>query len=876
MHARLTTGFFLFFLTAAQLCSQQAKAGETSAHRGEGRGSGIAPGAVVGVFEASLAGRAGQEHVFSVSTEPGFTKGRFVEPAPDPDEAAAVFTANLTSATQVALTVPASLTSLVPSSATAGGGGFVLTANGLDFVSGAVVRWNGSDRTTTFISPTQLIATIPATDVAAPGLAYVQVFIPGASGGLSNALPFTVNPAPIQLEVQPAALTFQATAGGSDPPTQVLRIGSKGASVNWTAQAATVNGGNWLSVSPSSGTASASAPALVVVTAKVAGLAAGVYSGSVSLQESATTGPITVPVTFSVAQAVPIISLTQTGLQFTAVEGGSAVPTQSFGIQNVGQGSLNPTLQATTFSGGTWLSASLATGAGQPFPTATVTVNATGLAAGDYYGEIAVSATGASNTPQSVSAQLRVLPRGGAPGAVALPVGLIFIGQAGAASPSAQPVRLATAAPAGLTASNITVSTTSGGSWLDVQPRTLTLAAGVAQNINVQATTGTLAAGLYQGTVTIPFSDGSTITLDVLFLVQSAATPARVGSAAACTPQKLLAVLRTLGSNFASPAGWPSPIVAQVIDDCGSRITNATVVASFSSGDPTLALSSLGDGTYSGTWRPVNSAARVTVTVRANLVPLTEASVQVQGGVQTNPSAPFVSSGGIVHAASFASREPVAPGSIVSVFGGKMAAATAQGAASLPLPTSLGGASLLIGGQKVPLYYSSEGQINAQIPFELAPNTKPQAVVRLSLPGVEAVTVPEIITLDVARPGVFMADAFGQGVVIDSQGRVVNSFVPAAAGDVVVVYAAGLGLTNPAVRSGEASPLDPLARVTVQPTVTIGGVSAEVTFAGLTPGLVGLYQLNVRIPSGVKPGPGVPLVVTQNGVSSKPVTLAIQ
>ncbi len=782
-------------------------------------------------------------------------------------------------AAQVALTAPVSLTSLAPFSATAGGAGFVLTANGLNFISGAVVRWNGSDRPATLVGPTRMTASIPAGDIAAPGIAYIQVLNP--DGGLSNALPFTINPAPTQLEVLPATLAFQIPAGESNPPTEAIRIGSK-ASANWTAQAVTANGGAWLSVSAASGASTASTPAYLVVTAKTAGLAAGVYSGSVLVQESAATGPLTVPVTFSVKPADvpwPMISLTKTGLQFTAVEGGSAVPSQSFGILDGGQGSLNWTLQTSTYSGGAWLSVSPASGNSLPapaaFPTATVTANATGLAAGDYYGEITVNAPDATNSPQSVSVHLRVLARASAPGAVVSPAGLIFVAQ-GTSSPSPQTVRLATSAPGGLTVSNMTVSTASGGNWLDVQPRSLSLTAGVPQTINVQVTTGTLSAGVYQGTVTVPFSDSSTQTVNVLFLVQAGATAARAGASAACNPRKLLAMLRSLGSNFDSPAGWPSPIEVQVIDDCGDQIPNATVMASFSNGDPTLALSSLSDGTYTGTWRPVNSTTQVMVTVRAIRLPLAEASVQAQGKVQSNPNAPFVGSGGIVHAASFASGQPLAPGSIVSVFGGKMAAATAQGAASLPLATTLGGASLLIGGQKAPLYYSSEGQINAQIPFELMPNTRPQALVRLSLPGVEAVTVPEIITLDVARPGVFMADSFGQGVVIDSQGRVVNSFVPAAAGDVVVVYAAGLGPTNPAVRSGEASPLDPLARVTVTPTVTIGGVTAEVTFAGLTPGLVGLYQLNVRIPSGVKPGPAVPLVVTQNGVSSKPVTLAIQ
>ncbi len=79
-----------------------------------------------------------------------------------------------------------------PSSAAAGGAAFTLTVNGSGFVSGAVVRWNGANRTTTFVNSIRLTAAIPASDIATPGTAQVTVVNPGASA--SNALSFTVNP----------------------------------------------------------------------------------------------------------------------------------------------------------------------------------------------------------------------------------------------------------------------------------------------------------------------------------------------------------------------------------------------------------------------------------------------------------------------------------------------------------------------------------------------------------------------------------------------------------------------------------------------------------------------------------------------------------
>jgi len=229
--------------------------------------------------------------------------------------------------------------------------------------------------------------------------------------------------------------------------------------------------------------------------------------------------------------------------------------------------------------------------------------------------------------------------------------------------------------------------------------------------------------------------------------------------------------------------------------------------------------------------------------------------------------------GGVVHAASFAPAAPLAPGSIISVFGANLASTNA-GASSLPLPKSLAGASLQVGDLQVPLFYSSGGQINAQLPFELPPNTRPQLIVK----GADFVTVPETITVAQARPGIFTTtqDGKGQGVIMDVANRLVDSANRAKAGDVVVVYCTGLGATNPAVRSGEAAPASPLAKVVTPVQLTIGGQPAVVHYAGLTPGFVGLYQVNVQIPAGLTPSPATPLVFYQDGVPSNTVTVAVR
>jgi hypothetical protein len=89
------------------------------------------------------------------------------------------------------------ITGLNPSSATVGGSAFTLTVNGTNFVSGSIVRWNGSDRTTTYVNNTRLTASIPAIDIATAGSASVTVFNPLPDGSTSNAVTFPINDPPL-------------------------------------------------------------------------------------------------------------------------------------------------------------------------------------------------------------------------------------------------------------------------------------------------------------------------------------------------------------------------------------------------------------------------------------------------------------------------------------------------------------------------------------------------------------------------------------------------------------------------------------------------------------------------------------------------------
>jgi uncharacterized protein (TIGR03437 family) len=615
------------------------------------------------------------------------------------------------------------------------------------------------------------------------------------------------------------------------------------------------------------------------VTATPAGLSAGTYTGAVVASGAGQTQRVAV--TLLVTAVSQTILLSQSGLLFTAVQGGSAVPSQSVGILNVGQGAMNWSAEASTFSGGSWLRVTPASGssdaASTQVPLIEVQAEATGLAAGRYSGVVRISAAGANNSPQLVTVDLNVLPAGSNPGVLVRPTGLIFAGTAGATSPGSQTVRVSTAA-LGSASFVGGLLTFSGGDWLQALPRNATLSASDPRTLTFQPAIGSLTPGIYRGAMTLLFADGSLHNVNVLLVVVAAAAEANGAVAAPCVPSRLLAVHRTLGSSFASPVGWATQIEAQVADDCGNAISNATVLATFSNGDAPLVLNSFRNGIYSGTWRPVNPAAQTTVTLRASLAPLQAAELQTLGQVSANPTVPVLYPGGIVNGASFAKAGALAPGSIVSVFGQRLAAGLNY-AAQLPLDRTLGGATLSIGGVDAPLFFAGDGQVNAQVPYELSANTRPQAVVRArGASGSDLLTVPDTLTLAPVQPGIFTLNqqGTGQGAILNPQGRLVDAAAPARAGDVVQVFCTGLGATQPAVASGQAAPSSPPAAVTSTVSATVGGRPAVVQFAGLAPGFAGLYQVNVQIPSSVTSGGAVTLTLSQQGIASNAVTIAIQ
>jgi len=315
------------------------------------------------------------------------------------------------------------------------------------------------------------------------------------------------------------------------------------------------------------------------------------------------------------------------------------------------------------------------------------------------------------------------------------------------------------------------------------------------------------------------------------------------------------------------------------VDDCGSPMGPGTVDASFSNGDPELSLVSLGGGTWSGTWEPRYTAAvaSVVITVQAqSSEPALTGTVQISGTLNPNQSAPAISAGGAVSAASFAANAPLAPGGFTSIFGSNFAAGP-NSAGSLPLATTLGGTQVVVAGELLPLLFSGPSQINAILPYGVASNATLQLIVQQNL----AYSLPEPVIIAPAQPAVFTQAQTGTGigviVVVKPDGTQfeANSSHPASAGDALVIYCAGLGAVNPLVADGSAGPTSPLAHTSNTVTVTIGDKPAKVLFAGLAPGFAGLYQVNAIVPQGITAAPNVPVIITAGGLASPPVTVPI-
>lgn len=692
----------------------------------------------------------------------------------------------------------------------------------------------------------------------------------------SASVALTVTNALAALSVGTSLLSFGLSTASPVPSTQSISVSNSGGGT--LTFGSTFCEASWCTVSGVPGTLTGGQSASIGVTVDPNKAGPGFSRTQVDIVTSA--GKASVPVTALVATN-PTMTLAPVGQQFSMQTGsGPGNPNGSF-LVTVANGSINWT--AAT-SGAPWLVLGTASGSASPSQPGTVTFSigsaAAGLAPGPYYATIQVTSSGVVNSPQSFEVVLNVAAGGGSTAPDPQPGGLLFITYA-ATTPPQQTVMVYTSSPAPL-AFQTAITPSSAGSWLAVSAATGMTSQSAPGSVQVTVNPAKLSPGTYTAGVSFSLSAAAVRTVNVTVIVTPApssqapsptlsygvTTSAGVTpKAGACAGTALAPAQVGLVSNFSTPVAWPTPLTIAMADNCGSLVTNGQIVATFSNGDPPLALS-LADparGTYSATWTPRTSAAQMSITARATAPGYPTATAQIAGTTAPN-KAPVLTPHGTLHSFAPAVGGSLAPGTIVQIYGQNLAAGTSQPTA-IPLPTSSGGTQVIIGGIPAPLYYVSPGQINAQLPFELTPLQPYQVVISAN----GALTTPDTVNVTPAVPGFA---AFGDGTLIaqHGDGSLVSATAPARGGEYLVSYLAGLGATNATPASGAASPGSPLAVPSVMPTLTINGQNAPIAFAGLTPGLVGLYQMNFQVPSGLPAG-DISLVLSQGGTASNQTVL---
>ena len=208
----------------------------------------------------------------------------------------------------------------------------------------------------------------------------------------------------------------------------------------------------------------------------------------------------------------------------------------------------------------------------------------------------------------------------------------------------------------------------------------------------------------------------------------------------------------------------------------------------------------------------------------------------------------------------------IAPGGLISIFGTQFSPVNIA-TKEIPVPTALADSCLSVNGLPVPMLFVSSTQINAQMPFEAIGNV----TLILRTPGGISDNFNTVVLP--GAPSIFLASIDGLGssvptVVRGSNNELVTDSNPVHKNDYLIIYLTGLGITNPAVQTGMPGPTNPLASAIVSPTVTLGGSSLQVLFAGMSPEEVGVYQINVKVPTSVPSGLSIPLKIKQGSVET--------
>jgi uncharacterized protein (TIGR03437 family) len=665
----------------------------------------------------------------------------------------------------------------------------------------------------------------------------------------------------------PGSANFFFTTGNSNPsPQSVFVNNSDSSAVSFTATPADT----WVSVQQNSGSN------VFSVSVDPSGKAAGIYTSSVTITEaSASNNPYSYPVVLVVNSGGSggggTLIFSPSGTLSFSSSNGSIPNSQTLNV------SANSSTTFTVTSNQSWLS--ISPNSGTTSTNLSVSVNPTGLPNGTSTGTLTFNSNGNTQTV-NVSITINGSTSGGGNVSVQCSAScgttqpaMAFTGQFGSGALPIGGINVTSASGSGSVSFTVVATTTTGGNWLSTSVGNSIVTTpfnGLSVNVNVGTGSTALAPGSYTGNLAITPQGGGTVVNVPVSLTVSApptvsATPAtltftwRVGDPNPAS--------QTLTVNPATPAlafgVTVSPANAWLSATPATGTTPGTVTVSI---NPT----GLAAGSYTGT---------VTVAGTGSAAGSTAVAVSL------TVTAPLPTIARVVNAASYLANA-VSPGEIITLFAsdanhaiGPTTPVGLQLDSSGKVSTTLGGVQVLINGFACPLTYVSATQVNAVVPYEVAPLVAASVLVKYLGQTSNGVTV----NIATTSPGTFTLNGSGTGpaAALNSNNTVNAPNNPAARGDLIVLYLTGEGQTSPAGVTGKVTTVSSTPPLTPGPllpiAITIAGQPANYTFAGEAPTFVsGVLQLNVSVPTNISAG-DVSLVVSIGGNTTQTgVTVSVK
>lgn len=619
---------------------------------------------------------------------------------------------------------------------------FVLTIVGSNFQNGVVVYLNGQSLSTTRDSEGQVRATVPGGLIANPGVYTVTAQNPGSP--LSNSLGIGVGPIG-QLVTSAPAQGVSFSVPVNTVTVQTLSFTYAASDGSNRAVSIQAQSGGWLSVEASSN----QTPGSAQVRANPAGLAAGNYSGSITLvSPTLANSPVVIPVTLTVTNVINL-SANPAQVNFAAQPGGAP---QTASVSLASGGALLPFLASAQSAGG-WLTVS--PGSGTTPTTLTVTVSPGQLAAGVYNGSVQVTSVSAANSPLSIPVTLTV---GTANSLNVNPPSLSFSAAAGQ-NPAPQPLSVTS------TTSGLAFSVTSNAAWLSAG------SGSTPASVPVSVNTAGLAPGQYTAALSVSAAGAtnSPVTVNVTLTVSQAQAPSLLAqpgslSLSAQAGANASAAISVTSSGavltFAASAGAPWLSVQTSSNTTPANVTVAANAATLSAGAYNAAITLAAQGAANSPVTvpvtfTVTGAALPTLSVSQNPVNFT----LVQGG---NPQAQTIAVTSSGAALSYTST--VSPGANwLAVSGG--------GSAPGPLTLTANPAGLAPGAYAATVTLNAAGAANSPVTLHVNLTVTSGATPALS-------AAPQALSLTAAVGG----PPVSQNVTITSSGAQVAFAAAATAG----------------------------------------------------------------------------------------------